>query len=145
MACQALRACRLPVQAAGPLRFSLPSVQLHGQQTLGSASTPLARHAVRHAWALSEERLVEVEWEDGGHSQYPFTWLRDNCQCPKCFLASAEARTLLLSDVDINIGIDAVEVTDDSKVGCCHCLLCVSQVSHSAWMFYSKRKRCQKC
>uniref|UniRef100_A0A3Q3W2Y9 Uncharacterized protein n=1 Tax=Mola mola TaxID=94237 RepID=A0A3Q3W2Y9_MOLML len=111
-----MMACRLPVQAAGPLRFSLPSVQLRGQQTLGSASTPLARHAVRHAWALSEERLVEVEWEDGGHSQYPFTWLRDNCQCPKCFLASAEARTLLLSDVDINIGIDAVEVTDDSKV-----------------------------
>lgn len=117
MACQALRACRRPGQAAGPPPSCLTSVQLRGQQTLGSASLPLARHSVRHVRALDEERLMEVEWEDGGHSLYPFTWLRDNCQCPLCTLESAQARKLLMSDLDIHAGVDVVEVTNDNKVG----------------------------
>ncbi|XP_044058044.1 gamma-butyrobetaine dioxygenase [Siniperca chuatsi] len=116
MACQALRACRRPGQAAGPLPSFLTSVQLRGQQTLGSASIPLARHSVRHVRTLDQERLMEVEWEDGGHSLYPFTWLRDSCQCPLCTLESAQARKLLMSDLDIHTGVDVVEVTNDNKV-----------------------------
>ncbi|XP_041795505.1 gamma-butyrobetaine dioxygenase [Chelmon rostratus] len=116
MACQALRACRRPGQAAGPLPSRLTSVQLRGHQTLGSASLPVARHLARHVRALDEERLMEVEWEDGGHSLYPFTWLRDNCQCPLCTLESAQARKLLMSDLDIHTGVNVVEVTDDNKV-----------------------------
>ncbi|XP_033486142.1 gamma-butyrobetaine dioxygenase [Epinephelus lanceolatus] len=116
MACQALRACRGPGRAAGPLPSCLTSVQLRGQHTLGSASVPLARHSVRHVRALDEERMMEVEWEDGGHSLYPFTWLRDNCQCPLCTLESAQARKLLMSNLDIYTGVDVVEVTNDNKV-----------------------------
>lgn len=67
---------------------------------------------------------MEVEWEDGGHSLYPFTWLRDNCQCPQCTLHSAKARKLLMSDLDIHTGVDVVEVTNDNKVG----LTCVFRV-----------------
>lgn len=59
---------------------------------------------------------MEVQWEDGGHSLYPLTWLRDNCQCPVCTLESAQARKLLMSDLDINTGVDTVEVTNDNKV-----------------------------
>lgn len=119
LACKAPRAFRSPGQAAGPPRFHVPSVQLRGQQTLRSASIPLAHHPVRQVRALKEERLVEVEWADGGHSQYPFTWLRDNCQCPVCTLESAQARKLLLADVDVHTGVDVVEVTNDGKVSCC--------------------------
>ena len=122
MACQALRACRRPGQAAGPLPSRLTAAQFRGQQTLGSASLPLARHSVRHVRALDEERLMEVEWEDGGQSLYPFTWLRDNCQCPVCTLESAQARKLLMADLDVHTGVDVVEVTNDNKVGCCHYL-----------------------
>lgn len=122
MACQALRACRRPAKAAGPLPSWLTSAQLRGHQTLGSASLPLARHSVRHVRALDEDRLMEVEWEDGGHSLYPFTWLRDNCQCPLCTLESAQARKLLMSDLDVHTGVDVVEVTNDNKVCCCHYL-----------------------
>lgn len=122
MACQALRACRRPGRAADPLPSRLTSMQLRGQQTLGSASLPLACHSVRHVRALDEERMMEVEWEDGGQSLYPFTWLRDNCQCPLCTLESAQARKLLMSDLDIHTGVDVVEVTNDYKVGCCHYL-----------------------
>lgn len=116
MACRVLRACCRPGRAAGPLPSSLTSMQLRGQQTLGSASDPLARHSVRTVQALDEKRMVEVEWEDGGSSLYPFTWLRDNCQCPTCTLASAQARKLLMADLDIHTGIDTVEVTNDNKV-----------------------------
>ncbi|XP_076011926.1 gamma-butyrobetaine dioxygenase [Genypterus blacodes] len=94
----------------------LTSVQHRGHQTVVSASIPKTGHGVRHALALDEERLVEVEWEDGGQSLYPFSWLRDNCQCPLCFLRSAQARRLYLLDVDIHTGVDVVQVTDDNKV-----------------------------
>lgn len=116
MACQALRACHRVRKAAGPLPSCLTSVQLRGHQTLGSASLPLNRHSVRHVRALDEERLVEVEWEDGGQSLYPFIWLRDNCQCPMCTLESAQARKLLMADLDVHTGVDAVELTMDNKV-----------------------------
>ncbi|XP_029954656.1 gamma-butyrobetaine dioxygenase [Salarias fasciatus] len=115
-ACRALRACRRPGPAAAPLPACPTAAHARGQQTLGSASLPVAHHSVRHARALDEERLIEVEWEDGGHSLYPFTWLRDNCQCPRCTLQSAQARMLLLTDLDIHTGVDAVEVTNDNKV-----------------------------
>lgn len=119
MARPALRACSRPgLQTAGQVSSRLTSVQLRGQQTLGSASLPLARHSVRHARALDEERMMEVEWEDGGQSLYPFTWLRDNCQCPLCTLESAQARKLLMADLDIHTGVDTVEVINDNKVSC---------------------------
>ncbi|XP_068429092.1 gamma-butyrobetaine dioxygenase [Clinocottus analis] len=115
-ACWALGACRRPGRAASPLPCCPTSMQLRGQQTLGSASLLLAQHSVRNVRALDEERMVEVEWEDGGHSLYPFTWLRDNCQCPLCTLDSARARKLLMLDLDVHTGVDAVEVTNDNKV-----------------------------
>ncbi|KAL6113554.1 bbox1 [Pungitius sinensis] len=116
VACRALRACRRPGRAAGPLCSGPTSLQLRGQQTLGSACVPLAQHSVRSVRALDEERMMEVEWESGGLSLYPFTWLRDNCQCPLCTLESAQARKLLMSDLDVHTGVDAVEVTNDNKV-----------------------------
>lgn len=116
VACRALKACLRPGPAAAPLPSCLASLQVRGQQTLGSPSLAQAHHSVRHVRALDDERLMEVEWEDGGHSLYPFTWLRDNCQCPLCFLQSAQARKLLMIDVDVHSGVDAVELTNDNKV-----------------------------
>lgn len=112
-------AARTEAAAAGGLRWSLPSVQIRGQQTLRSASVPSSGSAVRHAQALNKERMVQVDWEDGSHSLYPFTWLRDNCQCPKCTLTSAQARKLLMVDVDVNTAVDSVDVTRDNKVSSC--------------------------
>lgn len=125
MACQAQRVCFRPEWTSGRLRSQLPSVQLRGQQTLGSVSRPQAQHSVRHVRALNEERLMEVEWEDGAHSLYPFTWLRDNCQCPMCTLESAQARKLLMSNIDIHTGVDVVELTTDGKVSFCYDGVCV--------------------
>ncbi|XP_068612833.1 gamma-butyrobetaine dioxygenase-like [Brachionichthys hirsutus] len=128
------RACRRSGEAAGPLRSCLQSMQIREQQT---ASLPLSQHSVRHVQSLHEERMIAVEWEDGSSSLYPFTWLRDNCQCPLCFLDSAQARKLLMADTDVNIGVDAVEVTKDNKVS----ILWPDQhssVFHPDWL----KKRC---
>lgn len=139
LACQTLRACPRLGQAAGLLPSCLTSVQFHGQQTLGSASLPVARQSVRHVRALDEERLMEVEWEDGGHSLYPFTWLRDNCQCPLCTLQSAQARKLLMADLDIHTGVDVVEVTNDNKVGLLSSCE-FSRFTHSVDVLYQEKK-----
>ena len=34
--------------------------------------------------------------------EYPFVWLRDNCQCEKCFQPAAKSRILLVRDLDLN-------------------------------------------
>ncbi|KAM9408529.1 gamma-butyrobetaine dioxygenase isoform 1-T2 [Pholidichthys leucotaenia] len=118
--CQTLKTCCRPGPAFAPLPGSLPSclasLHLRGHQTLGSASLPVSHHSVMHVRALDDERLMEVEWKDGGHSLYPFTWLRDNCQCPQCTLESARARTLLMVDLDVHTGVDVVDITSDNKV-----------------------------
>lgn len=71
---------------------------------------------VRNVRALERERLLQVEWEDGTCSLYPFTWLRDNCQCPHCTLQSAQARSLLLAELDVHTSMDSVQV-NENKVG----------------------------
>lgn len=111
-----LMICHTGRQVARQSPAFVNRVPLRGQKTLGSASLPVTRHPMTHVRALEEERMVEVEWEDGGQSLYPFTWLRDNCQCPTCTLQSAQARQLLMSDVDVHTGVDSVEVIDDNKV-----------------------------
>ena len=68
--------------------------------------------------ARDEERLLEVVWEDGERSLYPYTWLRDNCQCPACTLQSAQARSLLFSQLDIHTGVQEVQLHEDNQVGC---------------------------
>lgn len=66
--------------------------------------------------ALDEGHLLCVQWEDGSESSYPCVWLRDNCQCPLCFLPSAGARRLLFEDLDVNIVVKQVALADSKKV-----------------------------
>lgn len=71
---------------------------------------------IQRVEALDAGRLVCVEWEDGSESRYPCVWLRDNCQCPHCFLHSARARKLLFEDLDVNIVAKDVALPDRRKV-----------------------------
>ncbi|XP_004941389.2 gamma-butyrobetaine dioxygenase isoform X1 [Gallus gallus] len=66
--------------------------------------------------APDAEHLIRVQWEDGSESCYPCVWLRDNCQCPHCFLHSAKARKLLFEDLDVDIVAKKVTLTDRKKV-----------------------------
>lgn len=72
--------------------------------------------AIQKVEALDEGHLLCVQWEDGSESSYPCVWLRDNCQCPLCFLPSAGARRLLFEDLDVNIVVKQVALADSKKV-----------------------------
>lgn len=87
-------------------------------QTLAAVPLPTVGGSavVRHAQVLDRKRLLQLEWDDGSYSLYPFTWLRDNCQCPLCMLQSAQARRLLLTDLDVHTGMDHVQITENNKV-----------------------------
>ena len=47
--------------------------------------------------------------------QFPAIWLRDNCQCSKCFSEHAQARLVLMRNLDLNMKPSNVE-DDGSKV-----------------------------
>ncbi|KFO72360.1 Gamma-butyrobetaine dioxygenase [Cuculus canorus] len=66
--------------------------------------------------ALDAGHFIRIEWDDGSESRYPCVWLRDNCQCPHCFLRSAKARRLLFEDLDVNIVVKEVTVPDRKKI-----------------------------
>lgn len=36
-------------------------------------------------FSLNKDRQTVVVTEMGQELEYPFVWLRDNCQCPKCY------------------------------------------------------------
>lgn len=72
--------------------------------------------AIQTVEALDANQYICVHWEDGSKSLYPSVWLRDNCQCPDCFLHSAKARKLLLENLDVNIGAKNVMLLERQKV-----------------------------
>ncbi|XP_045681355.1 gamma-butyrobetaine dioxygenase [Phyllostomus hastatus] len=64
--------------------------------------------AIQKAEVLDGAHLMQILWHDGTESFYPAVWLRDNCQCPHCYLDSAKARKFLVESLDVNIGIKDV-------------------------------------
>ncbi|XP_065800676.1 gamma-butyrobetaine dioxygenase [Muntiacus reevesi] len=60
---------------------------------------------IQKAEVLDGAHLMRIIWQDGTDSIYPAVWLRDNCQCPDCYLDSAKARKLLIEALDVYIGI----------------------------------------
>ncbi|KAJ3593843.1 hypothetical protein NHX12_006177 [Muraenolepis orangiensis] len=113
-----LGGCRRPQLSLAKPPPGPASVQTCGQQTMRTDPLPVTATSCRVSAveARHEERLVEVVWEDGYRSLYPYTWLRDNCQCPDCTLQSAQARSLLLSQLDVYTGVHTAQVTDNNQV-----------------------------
>lgn len=64
--------------------------------------------AIQKVEVLDGAHLMQILWHDGTESFYPAVWLRDNCQCPDCYLDSAKARKFLVESLDVNIGIKDV-------------------------------------
>ena len=47
-------------------------------------------------------RLV-IQWKDTADTdQFPFVWLRDNCQCPACYDAFSKSRTISFADFQLD-------------------------------------------
>ena len=47
-----------------------------------------------------EDRTVCLRSQDDRVRKYPGVWIRDNCQCPKCFDQSSQQRMILMKDFD---------------------------------------------
>ncbi|XP_070534059.1 gamma-butyrobetaine dioxygenase-like [Ptychodera flava] len=71
--------------------------------------------SLEHAEKQVGRREVRVRWGDGFESAYPFVWLRDNCFCPSCYEATAQARMFLVEDLDVEIVPTDVKVALDGR------------------------------
>lgn len=67
----------------------------------------------------SEDRFLKLDIK-GENLKFPFVWLRENCQCEKCFHPSAKSRTIDWSNFNVNViskdvvnGDNTVQVTWD--------------------------------
>ena len=59
---------------------------------------------------------LSVVWEKGEKLNYPAIWLRDNCQCSKCYSPSALARLTLMRNLDVDVEIKSAKVINDDQV-----------------------------
>ena len=57
---------------------------------------------------------VFIRWKGGKLDEYPAVWLRDNCQCPKCYNKNANARLLLMKDLDVNVKPSQVTINTNN-------------------------------
>ena len=91
------------------IRF-LPSVQ---QQIFSTRSDPHVNHSnvSLPRLDLSKRRLVVNI--AGVEEEFPWVWLRDNCQCLQCFEPISHCRVVNLTEWDLNIKPDNVKVRKD--------------------------------
>ncbi|XP_070618090.1 gamma-butyrobetaine dioxygenase isoform X2 [Erythrolamprus reginae] len=89
---------------------------LHSARIAQAVQTFSVGTTIQKVETPEKKQFICVHWEDGSESLYPSVWLRDNCQCPHCFLHSAKARKLLLENLDINIEVKDVTLTEQKKV-----------------------------
>ena len=60
----------------------------------------------------SLKEAVEVRWQNGEVTHYPYLWLRDNCYCPKCKKQGRDVfqRDFLMQDLNPNSAPKDVKV-----------------------------------
>ena len=75
---------------------------------------------------VSSEDKVEVSGEDkvmrqeiGGEvHEYPWVWLRDNCQCPECYEPISHCRIINLTEWELNVKPASVQVPPVKQILC---------------------------
>jgi len=60
-----------------------------------------------------DNRILSIRWSSGTETRHPYTFIRDNCQCSKCYSKSARARLNLLENLDIECMIKDVNINED--------------------------------
>ena len=68
-------------------------------------------------WINENQRRLVVEDLSGGQSQqheYPWMWLRDNCQCSECYEPISHCRIINLTEWELNIRPREVSVSDNN-------------------------------
>ncbi|XP_068085044.1 gamma-butyrobetaine dioxygenase [Anabrus simplex] len=63
----------------------------------------------------NDKDTIDVILLDGSCLQYPWVWLRDNCQCPSCFIPHLHSRTIHWKYFDVTVKPTKVDI-DDGKL-----------------------------
>ena len=53
---------------------------------------------------------VDLEWNFGGATPFPYVWLRDCCLCPDCFHPTTLSRSLRIDQLQVDIEPQDVQV-----------------------------------
>ena len=65
--------------------------------------------------------VLSVKWNTDKEVAYPAVWLRDNCQCPKCYQKTAMARLSLMRNLNVDIDISRAEIINPDQVNGQNC------------------------
>jgi len=69
---------------------------------------------VAKAILAENERFLNVHWSANNQVDvYPFAWLRDSCQCPKCYSQHMTQRLVLLREVNMTATLLEVEIIEN--------------------------------
>lgn len=77
--------------------------------------------------------VLNVVWSNQKTQEYPAVWLRDNCQCSKCYQASALARLSIMKNLDTEIELTEPKV-EDQQVGNYYIFLTISRLK--SWITF---------
>lgn len=61
-----------------------------------------------------KNRILRFETLNDGELVFPFTWLRDNCQCKECFHPQSEARLIICKEFNVNEELVGANYADDN-------------------------------
>ncbi|XP_069969454.1 gamma-butyrobetaine dioxygenase [Penaeus vannamei] len=83
-------------------------------RSVSTAATPdLTRPQPGLVKASQGHDTLKVWWREGEPDEFPYIWLRDNCQCPACFLDTASSRVSRVTDIPPNARPKEVCVSED--------------------------------
>jgi len=94
----------------GDVKFVGECLQLLFSQAATDDHANLSAVTITKTELDSTRRRLEVTWNDGEQTSYPYIWLRDNCQCSVCFHSGAVTRRLHFHDMDMNVMPANIEV-----------------------------------
>ncbi|XP_063599129.1 gamma-butyrobetaine dioxygenase-like [Penaeus indicus] len=103
------RAGTTPVRARQMALSATPALR-----SFSTSATPdLTRPLPGLARASQGQNTLKVWWHDGESDELPYIWLRDNCQCPACFLETASSRVSRVTDLSLDVRPKEVCVSED--------------------------------
>ncbi|XP_068228654.1 gamma-butyrobetaine dioxygenase-like [Palaemon carinicauda] len=98
------------------------SVKVSCQFSTQTHSTvEIEQKSIEITTATNDEEFLEVKFTDGTQGDYPYCWLRDNCQCSQCYDHTSFTRRLVLDDwsdedkpIDVQVDKSGVMITWES-------------------------------
>ncbi|RZF40321.1 hypothetical protein LSTR_LSTR006930 [Laodelphax striatellus] len=76
----------------------------------------LVRSSMRSIWTVStcEHNLcLSHDQDDPQYLKFPFVWLRDNCQCPKCFHPPSNSRVIHIQQFNFDAVPKKTEISEN--------------------------------